>query len=87
MIIAEKYRVVRQVGEGGMGSVYLVKHVKTDERFALKILHRDHAATVNVEDQAVQYGELFADLSPDQLTPMLQSIEPIYRRLVGDPDS
>jgi hypothetical protein len=55
--------------------------------FALKILHRDHAATVNVEDQAVQYGELFADLSPDQMTPMLESIEPVYRRLVGDLDS
>jgi N-acetylglucosamine malate deacetylase 1 len=54
--------------------------------FALKILHRDHAATVNVEDPAIQYGELFADLSPSQLTPMLQAIEPLYRRLVGDPD-
>ena len=55
--------------------------------FALKILHRDHAATVNVEDPAVQYGELFADLRPADLAPTLAAVEPIYRRLVGDLDS
>lgn len=55
--------------------------------FARKILHRDHAATVNVEDPSIQYGELFADLRPADLAPMLASLEPIYRRLVGDRDS
>jgi serine/threonine-protein kinase len=40
-IIVDKYRVVRRLGEGGMGAVYLVQHVKTDERFAMKILHPD----------------------------------------------
>jgi serine/threonine-protein kinase len=38
-IIAGRYRVERQLGEGGMGSVYLVQHVHTDERLALKVLH------------------------------------------------
>ncbi len=38
-IIADKYRVLRKIGEGGMGAVFLVEHIKTDERFALKILH------------------------------------------------
>ena len=38
LVITGTYRVVRQLGEGGMGSVYLVQHVNTDERFALKIL-------------------------------------------------
>jgi len=36
--LAGRYRVLRQIGEGGMGAVYLVEHLKTDERFALKIL-------------------------------------------------
>ncbi len=39
MVIAERYRVVRQLGRGGMGSVFLVEHVHTDEQLALKILH------------------------------------------------
>jgi eukaryotic-like serine/threonine-protein kinase len=38
-IIAGRYRVLRQLGEGGMGSVYLVQHVYTDEELALKVLH------------------------------------------------
>lgn len=52
--------------------------------FKEKILHRDHAATVNVEDAAVQYAELFADLRPDQLQPCLRKVEPAYRFLLKD---
>ena len=40
-LIAGRYAVVRQLGAGGMGQVFLVKHVKTDERFAMKILNPD----------------------------------------------
>lgn len=35
--------------------------------FQQKILHRDHAATVNVEDRAVTHAELFADLGCGEL--------------------
>ncbi len=38
-IIAGRYRVERQLGQGGMGAVVLVQHVHTDERLALKLLH------------------------------------------------
>ena len=52
--------------------------------FRLKILHRDHAATVNVEDPAIQHAELFADLRPDELAPTLAMAEPLYRHLLRD---
>ncbi len=52
--------------------------------FALKILHRDHAATVNVEDRAIQHAELFADLRPAELSAVLQKTEPVYRLLLRD---
>ena len=38
-VIAGRYRVEARIGEGGMGSVYLVRHVNTDESLALKLLH------------------------------------------------
>ncbi|MEZ4308946.1 MAG: protein kinase [Polyangiaceae bacterium] len=38
-VIAGRYKVDRRLGQGGMGSVYLVQHVHTDERLALKLLH------------------------------------------------
>lgn len=39
MVIAGRYRIAKQLGEGGVGAVYLVQHVHTDERLALKVLH------------------------------------------------
>jgi len=38
MVIAGRYRVVKQLGEGGVGAVFVVQHVHTDERLALKVL-------------------------------------------------
>ena len=49
-IVAGRYRVESLLGEGGMGSVYLVRHLHTDESLALKILH----AHVLRNDDAVE---------------------------------
>ncbi len=38
-VVAEKLRVVRKLGEGGMGAVYEVEHLFTKHRRALKMLH------------------------------------------------
>lgn len=37
-VIASRYRVLRELGRGGMGVVYLVEHVHTGEQLALKVL-------------------------------------------------
>jgi eukaryotic-like serine/threonine-protein kinase len=38
LVIAGRYKVDRRLGVGGMGEVYLVHHVHTDERLAMKVL-------------------------------------------------
>ena len=38
-VLAGRYRVVRPLGKGGMGAVYLVQHLHTDQQLALKVLH------------------------------------------------
>ncbi len=38
-VVAGRYRVESLVGEGGMGAVYLVEHLHTDEKLAMKVLH------------------------------------------------
>ena len=40
-VIAEKYRVLKRLGEGGMGQVYLAEHVVIGRRSALKVMHPD----------------------------------------------
>ena len=37
-LIDEKYLVVRRIGRGGMGAVYLAQHVGLEKRFALKLM-------------------------------------------------
>jgi PAS domain-containing protein len=38
-IIAGRYRIEEQLGEGGMGKVFRVRHLQLDKPFALKLIH------------------------------------------------
>ncbi|MBS2011657.1 MAG: protein kinase [Deltaproteobacteria bacterium] len=38
-LVNARYRVESKIGQGGMGAVYLVRHVHTDEQLAMKVLH------------------------------------------------
>jgi serine/threonine protein kinase len=42
-LLADKYRIVRFIGEGGMGTVYEAQHAVVGRRFAVKFLHSDLA--------------------------------------------
>jgi serine/threonine-protein kinase len=43
-IFAEKYRIERLIGTGGMGYVLAAHHLKLDERVAIKLLLPDEAS-------------------------------------------
>ena len=43
-LIASRYRVLGELGRGGMGVVYVVEHLRTGEKLALKVLQRGAAA-------------------------------------------
>lgn len=38
-IVADRYHVIRKLGEGGMGTVYLAEHVKMGRKSALKVMN------------------------------------------------
>ena len=47
--LADRYRLERQLGAGGMATVYLALDLKHDRRVAVKVLHPDLAATLGAE--------------------------------------
>jgi serine/threonine protein kinase len=61
-VLAERYRVDRFLGSGGMGAVYLGEHVLMRKTVALKVLHREmtgHGEVVaRFEREAVAAGRI-----------------------------
>lgn len=52
--VGGRYDVVEPLGEGGMGTVFRVRHVSLDRAFALKLLRRDLAQDRELADRFVQ---------------------------------
>ena len=47
--LADRYRVERELGQGGMATVYLAHDLKHDREVALKVLRPDLAAAVGAQ--------------------------------------
>ena len=55
-IIGDKYKVIRQLGEGAMGEVYEAENTWTRRRVAIKVLRRDIAKNPGLIDRFLQEG-------------------------------
>lgn len=56
-VIDERYRVEKQIGEGGMGVVYLTTHAVLGKRIALKVLRGDMAKDAEVVQRFMQEAQ------------------------------
>ncbi len=50
-VFGQRYRVLRRLGEGGMGAVYLCEHEILGRRFAVKVLRPDRAADPELKER------------------------------------
>ncbi|HSA58027.1 MAG TPA: protein kinase [Gemmatimonadaceae bacterium] len=69
-----RYVVVREIGAGGMATVYLAHDARHDRHVAIKVLHPDLAATLGV-DRFLSEIRTTARLQHPHLLPLLESGE------------
>lgn len=72
--LADRYRIERQIGVGGMATVYLARDLKHDRRVALKVLKPDIAAVLGVE-RFLSEIRVTAQLQHPNLLPLFDSGE------------
>ena len=47
--LADRYRIERELGQGGMATVYLAQDLKHDRKVAIKVLRPELAAVIGAE--------------------------------------
>ena len=70
--LAGRYTVERELGRGGMATVYLARDLKHDRPVALKVLHPDLAAVLGADRFLREIG-LTAQLQHPHILPLLDS--------------
>ncbi len=86
--LADRYTIVRELGSGGMATVYLAHDLKHDRHVAIKVLRPELAAAIGAE-RFLREIEVTARLTHPHILPLLDSgtIEeptalPLYRPTV-----
>jgi len=65
--IADRYRVISKLGEGGMGVVYLAEHVFIEKRVALKILSEDFARKAELVARFMQEAKAASKIGHENI--------------------
>jgi serine/threonine protein kinase len=66
--ISGKYRIVRLIGDGGMGTVYEARHEVLGSRVALKFLHADLAKRPGLTERFLQEARVSATIQSLHVT-------------------
>jgi eukaryotic-like serine/threonine-protein kinase len=53
-VLADRYRVLKKLGEGGMGSVYLAEHTTINKKLAIKVLSHEYSHKQDLVDRFLQ---------------------------------
>ncbi len=61
-LIAGRFRIERELGTGGMGTVYLATHLGLDRPVAVKIIRREFAGDADVADRFLREARTMAKL-------------------------
>ena len=66
--LADRYRIDREIGAGGMATVYLAQDLRHDRKVALKLLRPELSAVIGAEAVAMSPEELRKYLASEDAT-------------------
>src|SRR5678815_2805966 len=72
--LSDRYRIERELGSGGMATVYLAEDIRHDRRVALKVLRPELAAVIGAERFLAEI-KLTANLQHPHILPLFDSGE------------
>jgi serine/threonine-protein kinase len=72
--LAGRYEIVKELGRGGMATVYLARDVKHDRDVAIKVLHQDLGAAIGPE-RFLREIKVAANLQHPNILPLFDSGE------------
>ncbi len=68
--LGARYRVERELGRGGMGTVYLARDLQLDRNVAVKVLPRDFASDAMLRERFVRETRMAASFSHPNIVPV-----------------
>ena len=66
-VIANRYRVLEKLGEGGMGTVYLAEHTAIGKKLAIKVLLQDYARKEDLKERFLQEAKAAAMIGHENI--------------------
>jgi serine/threonine protein kinase len=66
-LIHDRYRLLRMLGQGGMGTVYLAQHTTLARTFAVKLLNPRYAARADIAERFLQEAKAVSRIEHDNV--------------------
>ncbi|MEN9799135.1 MAG: hypothetical protein RL653_2831 [Pseudomonadota bacterium] len=83
-VLDGRYEVVRELGEGGMATVYLVRHLGLHSEHALKVLNPEHSARQEVRARFLAEGRIQARVRHPNIVAVTEIVTQPVAGLVMD---
>ncbi len=81
--LADRYKIERHLGAGGMATVYLAEDLKHHRKVAVKVLRPELAAVLGAE-RFVKEIETTANLQHPHILPLVRGFLPELKAKVGN---
>jgi len=72
-LIASRYRILRELGQGGMGVVYLAEHLRTGDHVALKLLHGQSARSADAIERFKREARAPAHIKSEHIVKVIDA--------------